>query len=123
MTTSAQPIPSIPGSAEAAEAPGLGSMTGLRLNLSVPGIDTDAPGFPERLFRMAKESESYQFELSSSGDLTVMAPSGWESNIGESGANGPLTYRTLRTMTGTHAPKRCNSGCPTERYTYRTRPG
>ena len=71
----------------AAEFPLVGE---LRLNLSALGIDPNAPDFAERFFRMACDNEPYSFEFSSNGDLIVMAPAGWESNIGENQTNAPF---------------------------------
>ena len=91
MTTTATRTPA--GATErsqadsAAEFPLVGE---LRLNLSVLGIDPNAPDFAERFFRMACDNEPYSFEFSSNGDLIVMAPAGWESNIGENQTNAPL---------------------------------
>ena len=62
----------------------------LRLNLSALGIDARAPDFAERFFRMAGDNEPYNFEFSADGDLIVMPPTGWESNIGENAINVPL---------------------------------
>lgn len=62
----------------------------LRLNLSALGIDPSAPDFAERFFRMACDNEPYTIELSANGDLIVMPPAGWESNIGENQTNAPL---------------------------------
>ncbi len=80
-------------SSGAAERPETGGATEfplvgqLRLNLSVLGVDPNAPDFAERLFRMARDNEPYTFEFSANGDLIVMAPSGPESNEGEQGIN------------------------------------
>ena len=70
-----------------AEFPPVGE---LRLNLSALGIDPNAPDFAERFFRMACDNELYRLEFSADGDLIVMPPAGWESNIGENQANAPL---------------------------------
>ena len=59
----------------------------LRLNLSALGIDWRAPDFGERLFQMANDNEPYTFEYSAQGELIVMPPSGWETNIGENETN------------------------------------
>ena len=64
----------------------------LRLNLSALGVDPDAPDFGERLCRLSQDNEPYDFEISAQGELIVMAPSGWESNIGEKGINAPLFF-------------------------------
>ena len=40
---------------------------------------------------MACDNEPYSFEFSADGDLIVMPPTGWESNIGENQTNVPLT--------------------------------
>ncbi len=65
-----------------------------RLNLSALGIDCRSPGFAEQLFRMACDNEPYSFEFSADGDLIVMPPTGWESNIGENQTNVPLALWT-----------------------------
>ena len=62
----------------------------LRLNLSALGIDANAPDFAERFFRMACDNELYRLEFSADGELIVMPPAGWESNIGENQTNAPL---------------------------------
>ena len=74
-----------PGSA--AEPPLVGQ---LRLNLSAVGIDPKAPDFAERFFCMACDNELYRLEFSADGELIVMPPAGWESNIGENQTNAPL---------------------------------
>ena len=71
----------------AAEFPLVGE---LRLNLSALGIDANAPDFAERFFRMACDNELYRLEFSADGELIVMPPAGWESNIGENQTNAPL---------------------------------
>ena len=67
----------------------------LHLNLSALGIDPDAPDFGERLCRLSRDNHPYDFEFSARGELIVMSPSGWESNIGEKGINAPLLFWTL----------------------------
>ena len=62
----------------------------LRLNLLALGIDPNAPDFAERFFRMACDNELYRLEFSADGELIVMPPAGWESNIGENQTNAPL---------------------------------
>lgn len=74
-------------SGNAAEFPLVGQ---LRLNLSALGVDPNAPDFAERFFRMACDNELYRVEYSADGDLIVMPPAGWESNIGENQTNAPL---------------------------------
>lgn len=64
----------------------------LRLNLSALGIDPDAPDLGERLCQLSQDNEPYDFEISAQGELIVMAPSSWESNIGEKGINAPLFF-------------------------------
>ena len=60
----------------------------LRLNLSALGIDDSVPDFAERFFRMASDNEMYVLEYSAKkGELIVMPPTGWESNIGENESN------------------------------------
>ena len=67
----------------------------LRLNLSALGVDPNAPDFGERLCQLARDNHPYDFEFSARGELIVMSPSGWESNIGEKGINAPLLFWTL----------------------------
>ncbi|MYC34929.1 MAG: Uma2 family endonuclease [Chloroflexi bacterium] len=62
----------------------------LRLDLSAFGIDPTAPDFAERFFKMANDNEPYTFEYSGNGELIVMPPAGWESNIGENETNADL---------------------------------
>ena len=92
MTTTAKPAapPVLP--ADGAGVPAQPLVGPLRLNLSALGIDGNAPDFAERLFRMANENEGYRFEYSAQGELIVMPPTGWESNIGENEVNAPLVY-------------------------------
>ena len=81
---------------EAAAPPQTGAAAGLplvgqlRLNLSALGIDPNAPDFAQRFFRMACGNGLYRLEFSADGDLIVMPPAGWESNIGENQTNAPL---------------------------------
>lgn len=95
MTTVAETTTALQSRADLTDRTGLALVGQLRLNLSALGIDTEAPDFAERFFQMANENEPYTFELSSTGELIVMAPSGWDSNIGENGINAPLMYWTL----------------------------
>ena len=67
----------------------------LRLNLSALGVDGNAPDFGEQLCQLSRDNHPYDFEFSAQGELIVMAPSGWESNIGEKGINAPLFYWCL----------------------------
>ena len=62
----------------------------LRIDLSALGIDAGAPDFAERFFEMANDNEPYTFEYSGNGELIVMPPAGWESNIGENETNTDL---------------------------------
>jgi Uma2 family endonuclease len=82
--------PTLPVSVDA-ESPGapqgLPLVAPLRLNLSALGVNAGAPDFGERLFRMANDNEGYTFEYSAQGELIVMPPTGWESNIGENETN------------------------------------
>ena len=90
MTTTAKPAaqPGLPEDSAAVPAQPLVGQ--LRLNLSALGIDANAPDFAERLFQMANENADYRFEYSAQGELIVMPPTGWESNIGESETNVDL---------------------------------
>ncbi len=67
----------------------------LHLNLSALGVDPNAPDFGERLCQLSQDNHPYGFEFSARGELIVMSPSGWESNIGEKGINAPLLFWTL----------------------------
>ena len=89
MTTVAKPEPI--AVEPAAEQPLQDPLAGeLRINLSALGIDAGAPDFAERFFEMANENEPYTFEYSGNGELIVMPPAGWESNIGENETNTDL---------------------------------
>ena len=89
MTTIAKPEPiTAEPAAEQPPQPPLASE--LRINLSALGIDAGAPDFAERFFEMANENEPYTFEYSGNGELIVMPPAGWESNIGENETNADL---------------------------------
>ena len=91
MTTTAQPAaadPEISHNQGPEEWPLVGQ---IRINLSALDIDASAPDFADRLFQLASENEPYTFELSAAGELIVMAPSGWESNIGENETNTALS--------------------------------
>ena len=67
----------------------------LHLNLSALGVDTNDPQLGERLCRLSRDNEPYDFEISAKGELIIVPPSGWESGIGELGANAPLFYWQL----------------------------
>ena len=67
----------------------------LHLNLSALGVAPNTPDFGERLCRLSQDNPPYDFEISAQGELIVMAPSGWESNIGEKGINAPLFFWCL----------------------------
>ena len=95
MTTVAKPANVSTDAAAHLVGDGFALVGPLRIDLKALGIDTESPEFAERFFRMANENEPYSFEFSSSGELIVMAPSGWESNIGESGVNAALFHWTL----------------------------
>ncbi len=59
----------------------------LRLNLKALGVDGSAPDFDEQLCQMSRDNEPYDFQFSAQGELIVMAPSGSESNLGETVIN------------------------------------
>ena len=59
----------------------------LRLNLKALGVDGSAPDFDERLVQLTRDNEPYDFQFSAQGELIVMAPSGSESNLGETVIN------------------------------------
>ena len=95
MTTAAkQPIPAV-APADEGDAVATPLVAPLRLNLAALRIDPSAPDFAERFFRMAKDNEPYKLEFSAQGELIVMPPTGWESNIGEKGPNAALFFWTL----------------------------
>ena len=86
MTTAAKPA----RQTDAAVETGLSLSLPLRIDLSALDIDSCAPDFAERFFRMACDNEPYEFEYTAQGELIVMPPAGWESNIGENQTNTPL---------------------------------
>ena len=55
----------------------------LKLDLSALGVDGGAPDFGERLCRLSRDNEPYDFEFSAQGELIVMPPSGWETGFNE----------------------------------------
>ena len=55
----------------------------LRLNLSALGVDAGTPDLGERLCRLSKDNEPYDFEFSAQGELIVMPPSGWDTGANE----------------------------------------
>ena len=59
----------------------------LRLNLKALGVDGSAPNFGEQLCQLSRDNEPYDFQFSAQGELIVMAPSGSESNLGETVIN------------------------------------
>lgn len=91
MTTVATLASTVPGPADVEDRNGLALCGQLLLDLSALGIDTETPDFGERFIRFAVDNEPYTFELSPAGDLIVMAPTGWDSNIGENETNAALT--------------------------------
>ena len=86
MTTAAKPARQSDATAET----GLSLSVPLLVDLSALGIDSHAPDFAERFFRMACDNEPYEFEYTAQGELIVMPPAGWESNIGENQTNASL---------------------------------
>ena len=72
------------------ESPSLPLVGRLRLNLSALGVDTNDPQLGERLCRLSRDNEPYDFEISAQGELIVMAPSGPISNLGEQSINATL---------------------------------
>ena len=88
MTTLAQNPAAQPfAAAESSPFPLVGR---LRLNLFALGVDTNAPDLGERLCRLSRDNEPYNFEISAQGELIVMAPSGPISNLGEQSINATL---------------------------------
>ena len=67
----------------------------LHLNLAALDVDPNAPDFGERLCQLSQDNHPYDFEISAQGELIVMPPSKWESNIGEKGINAPLFFWCL----------------------------
>ena len=55
----------------------------LKLDLSALGVDGGAADFGERLCRLSRDNEPYDFEFSAQGELIVMPPSGWETGFNE----------------------------------------
>lgn len=90
MTTVAKPVVARPEARPGQSSPECLLAGQLRLDLSALGIDPAAPDFAERFFEMANENEPYTFEYSGNGELIVMPPAGWESNIGENETNADL---------------------------------
>ena len=84
-----------PTSPQPAKPPELPLAARLRLNLAALGVDPTAPDFGERLCQLSQDNHPYDFEISAQGELIVMPPSGWESNIGEKGINAPLFFWCL----------------------------
>ena len=62
----------------------------LRLNLKALGVDGSVPDFGERLVRLSRDNEPYDFQFSARGELIVMAPSGTLSNRDETVINADL---------------------------------
>ena len=94
----AKPADGAPAAAQApavAAPPPFPLAGSLRLNLTALGVDGCAPDFGEQLCQLTSDNHPYNFEFSAQGELIIMAPSGWESNIGEKGINAPLFYWCL----------------------------
>ena len=91
----APPLPDAAAPAPDAGIQPLPLLGRLHLNLSALGVDPNAPDFGERLCRLSQDNPPYDFEFSAQGELIIMAPSGWESNIGEKGVNAPLFFWSL----------------------------
>ena len=62
----------------------------LRLNLAALGVDGRAPDFGERLCRLSRDNEPYDFQFSAQRELIVVAPSGPLSNLDETAVNVEL---------------------------------
>ena len=107
MVTTTPTEPTITGptikepTVEAPEAPhfvpGLSMAVGseLRLNLKALGVDGSAPDFGERLCQLSRDNHPYDFQFSAQGELIVMAPTGSDSNIGETVINAVLAMWQL----------------------------
>ena len=97
MVTTTPKEPSV----EAPDAPDyhpdmpMASGSELRLNLKALGVDGSAPDFGERLCQLSRDNEPYDFQFSAKGELIVMAPSGSDSNIGETIINAVLAMWQL----------------------------
>lgn len=89
MTTSAKPVRQTDAAADEAHS-GLPPSVPIRIDLSALGIDPRAPDFAEWLFGVACDNEPYEFECTGRGELIVVPPAGWESNIGENQTNASL---------------------------------
>ena len=87
--------PSPAAAAPDAGIPPLPLIGRLHLNLSALGVDPNTPDFGERLCQLSQDNPPYDFEFSAQGELIIMAPSGWESNIGEKAVNAPLFFWSL----------------------------
>ena len=59
----------------------------LRLNLSALGVDTNDPQLGERLCRLSRDNEPYDFEISAKGELIIVPPSGWDTGVNEQEVN------------------------------------
>ena len=86
MTTAAKPV----RQTDAAAGTELPLLVPLRVDLSALGVDSRAPDFAERFFRMARNNEPYEFEYSRQGELIVTPLAGWEKNVGENATNAAL---------------------------------
>ena len=91
----APPSPDAAAAAPDAGIPPLPLIGRLHLNLSALGIDPKAPDFGARLCRLSRANPPYDFEFSARGELIIIPPSDWESNIGEKAVNAPLFFWSL----------------------------
>ena len=90
MTTLTATCPIEPATEPADDAPEFPLVGPLRLNLAALGVDGNAPDFGERLCRLSRDNECFQFEYSAKGELIIMPPTGPISSKGEQGANYSL---------------------------------
>ncbi len=91
MTTVAVPAFQVLGLPDTEGRAGSASAGHLRFDLSAAEIDITASDFGERFFQMASQNEPYTFELSPAGELIVMAPTSWDSNMEENETNVAVT--------------------------------
>ena len=90
-TAKPQPMPVAgPESGDAATPPDLPLAAPLRLNLLALDIDAGASDFGEGLCRRSADNEPYDFEISATGELIAMPPSGWERGANEQAASSRL---------------------------------
>ena len=85
MTTLAQNPAAQPLAAD--ESPPFPLVDQLRLNLSALGVDANDPQLGERICRLSRDNEPYDFEISAKGELIILPPSGWDTGANEHEVN------------------------------------